>query len=101
LKLEGYMSENDSSKSEVIARSVERIANAKGIESIGNGLGSGLVAFALALAAAAFFFGVRWDGRLHAQEKCFDLKEISGKLIQINNCTGEAKEVKLESSKKD
>lgn len=30
-----------------------------------------------------------WDGHLHTQPSCFDVKEIGGQLIKLNTCTGD------------
>jgi hypothetical protein len=87
------------SKAEIIANSVERISDSKGVGEIGKGLGAGLVAIGGALAFTgvilAISFGSKWDGHLHPQERCFDFKEISGKSYKVNSCTGEISEIEL------
>jgi len=87
------MTEDKISKAETIAKSVEKISDSKGLAEIGKGLGSGLVALAMAIGFVGFFLaisaGSKWDGHLHSQEKCFVLQEISGKIFKVNTCTGE------------
>ncbi|WP_040307478.1 hypothetical protein [Agarivorans albus] len=92
------MSDEKLSKSEAIAKSVERISDSQGLKAIGDGLGSGLVALSFALGIAAFVFGMAFlgnrDGNLHPQTKCFELQEIQGKIFNVNMCTGEIAEFK-------
>lgn len=90
------MDNEKTSKAEIIAKSVERVSDSKGLAAIGQGLGWGIAALAgaciyvaLALSPAA----QKWDGHIHAQTKCFELKEISGKVFKVNSCTGEIEEV--------
>lgn len=63
------------SKAESIAKSVETISNSRGLEAVGNGLGTGLAALAGAIVLTSFLFGIaavtKWDGRLHSQLHCF------------------------------
>lgn len=95
------MAEEKLSKTEAIARSVERVADSKGLAEVGKGLGAGLVALAIALAVAAIYFallvGPKWDGHLRSQAKCFELQELSGKIYKVNTCTGEVTELRQES----
>lgn len=93
------MSNEPSSKAENIAKSVEKISNSKGIEAVGVGLGWGIAALAFALFAWAVAVGSNWDGHLHPQPQCYDLKEISGKLVKLNTCTGEVIEISTDKSK--
>ena len=71
---------------------------------IGKGLGSGLVALAVALGVVGFYLaltaGANWDGHLHPQTKCFELQEVSGKTYKVNTCTGETTEFKPETETK-
>lgn len=87
------MTEEKTSKAETIAKSVEKISDSKGLAEIGKGLGNGLVAVAFAFGIVGFYlaitFGVKWDGHLHPQEKCFELQQVSGKVFKVNTCTGE------------
>lgn len=87
---------NGSTTAESIAKAVERVSDSKGLQAIGQGLGAGLIA----LAAAAAFISIelpmvtsRWDGHFIPQTKCFDLKEIKGKVYKVNECTGDAQEM--------
>jgi F0F1-type ATP synthase membrane subunit c/vacuolar-type H+-ATPase subunit K len=98
------MSEDKESKAEVIAKSVERISDSKGLAAIGTGLGWGLASFGIALAIGAMYFSIgfsgaakKWDGHLHPQTKCYDLKQIGDKLFKLNTCTGETVEVNPET----
>ena len=86
------MPEDKITKSEAIAKTVEKVADSKGLVEIGKGLGSGLVALGGALAFASIYFGIaamKWDGHLHPQTKCYELREINEKVYKINTCTGE------------
>lgn len=87
------MGEEKSSKAEVIAKSVEKISDSKGLIEIGKGLGAGLVAFAIAIAVVGLYLsitaGMKWDGHLFPETKCFELQEIFGKVFKVNTCTGE------------
>ena len=92
------MSEEKSSKAETIAKSVEKISDSKGLAEIGKGLGAGLTAFAVAFGIIGFCLamtaGMKWDGHLLSQTKCFEVQEISGKVFKVNTCTGEITEYK-------
>ena len=92
------MNDEPTSKAENIAKSVEKISNSKGIEAVGIGLGWGIAALAFALMAWALVAGSKWDGHLHPQTQCYDLKEISGKLVKLNTCTGEVTEMSTTKS---
>ncbi len=98
------MSEEKPSRAETIAKSVEKVADSRGIAEIGKGIGTGLAALAAALAFASIFFGFaafNWDGRLHPQTKCFELQEISGELFKVNTCTGDIKKVEIEETEQN
>jgi hypothetical protein len=88
--------ERPSTAAESIAKSVERVSDSKGLQAIGHGIGWGLAA----LAGAAVFVSLslpnvmsHWDGHVVPQSKCFDLKEIKGKVYKVNTCTGDAQEL--------
>jgi len=90
------MTNDKTSKTEVIASAVEKVSDSKGLAAIGHGIGWGVAA----LAIACFYVAVvlspaaqKWDGHLQAQTKCFELKEIAGKVFKVNSCTGEVEEV--------
>lgn len=87
------MNNEKSSQAENIAQSVATVSDSKGLVAIGHGIGWGIAA----LAAALMFFGMsaasKWNGNLHPQPQCFDLKEVADKIIKINTCTGETKEI--------
>lgn len=82
------------SRAEIIAKSVEKISDSKGLAEVGKGLGAGLVALAVAIAFVGMYFaitaGLKWDGHLHPQENCFKLQEVTGKIYKVNTCSGEA-----------
>lgn len=88
------MIEEKISKAETIAKSVEKISDSRGLAEIGKGLGSGLVALAVAIGVVGIYLalttGPKWDGHLYSHEKCFLLQEILGKIFKVNTCTGEA-----------
>ena len=77
------------------AEIVERIANSKGIGDFGIGIGFGLALVAFFLAAPLAILAGKWDGHIHEQKECYELKEIEKKLYKLNTCTGELKEVEL------
>lgn len=98
------MSEDKVSKAEVIAKSVERVSDSKGLAAIGTGLGWGFASFGIALALSVMYFSIgfgdaakKWDGHLHPHTKCYDLKQVGDKLFKINSCTGETIEVSPET----
>ena len=95
------MTKEEVSKAEIIVSSVERISDSRGVGEIGKGIGAGLIAIGIAAGFAgvifALSFGSKWDGHLHPQERCFDIKEISGKSYKVNSCTGEISEIELKS----
>ncbi len=78
------------SHAEAIAKSVERVADSKGLASIGEGLGWGIVALAI---AAAIVGVAKWDGHVTQPGKCFELQEMRGKTYRVNTCTGDVLEV--------
>jgi len=88
------MNEEKPSRTEIIAKSVEKIADSKGLAEIGKGLGAGLTALAVAIGCVGAYFaivpGTKWDGHLYPQENCFKLQEVSGKISKVNTYTGEA-----------
>lgn len=78
--MEATLSEQKVSKEEVIAQSVAKLSDSKGLEAIGYGIGWGITALAGAavfLALALSSAASKWDGHLQQQAKCFELKEIS------------------------
>jgi hypothetical protein len=81
--------ENSSSKAEVIAKSVEKISDSRGLAAIGNGLGAGIVALAAFMAIPMLMLATKWDGKLHEEKPCYEIKEIEGKAYKLNTCTGE------------
>lgn len=90
------MTNDKTSKTEVIAAAVERISDSKGLAAIGHGIGWGVAALAIACIYVALIVGPaaqKWDGHIHAQTKCFELKEIAGKVFKVDSCTGEVEEV--------
>lgn len=100
------MNDEKLSKAEAIAKSVEKVSDSKGLAAIGAGIGWGIGSFGVAAIFAAMFFShgfgdaaKKWDGHLHPQTKCYDLKKISGKLFKINACTGETVEVNPKTGK--
>jgi len=92
------MSTNEPSKAEVIAKSIEKISDSKGLQAIGDGLGVGLVVFGFAAMAAAMFFSVHWDGHLYEQKQCYEIQEIKGKPFKVNTCTGDIEELNIDTS---
>lgn len=90
------MNDEKISKTEAIAKSVEKISDSRGLAEIGKGLGAGLTAFAIAFGVVGFYLaltaGMKWDGHLSPQTKCFEVQEISGKVFKVNTCTGEITE---------
>ncbi len=98
------MTDEKLSKAESIAKSVEKVADSKGLAEIGKGLGAGLVALAVALVFASLYFGMaatKWDGRIHPQTKCFELQEIKGEAYKVNTCTGEFEKIDIEEHQKN
>jgi hypothetical protein len=97
------MSTQEPSRTETIAKSIEKISDSKGLGEIGKGIGAGLVAIGMALGVTGFMlaisFGSKWDGHLHPQEKCFEIKELSGKTFRVNTCTGEFSELEISPKK--
>ncbi|WAC43836.1 hypothetical protein OU997_16505 [Pseudomonas sp. SL4(2022)] len=94
------MSEDRTTKAEVIARSLEKVSDSKGLEAIGHGLGWGIAAMAIAavfLALALSPAALKWDGHLHPQTKCYEVKEIAGELVKFNTCTGEAEKISIKA----
>jgi hypothetical protein len=90
------LTNDKTSKVEVIAAAVERVSDSKGLAAIGHGIGWGVAALAIAciyVAIALTPAAQKWDGHLHAQTKCFELKEVAGKIFKVNSCTGEVEEV--------
>lgn len=91
------------SKAEVIAKSVEKVSNSKGIEAVGYGIGWGVAALAVSLILISINLrdaAMKWDGHIHAETKCFEIKEVSGKVYRLNSCTGESEELPSEGSAK-
>ena len=81
---------------ETVAKSVERVSDSRGLVAIGHALGWGLgaLAFALIIVGVAWSPAVKnWNGQLIPKEKCFELRELQGKVFRLNTCTGEAQEV--------
>ena len=98
------MTNDKTSKTEVIAAAVERVSDSKGLAAIGHGIGWGVGALAVAciyVAIALTPAAQKWDGHLHAQTKCFELKEIAGKVFKVNSCTGEVEEVTANAKSED
>jgi hypothetical protein len=90
------LTNDKTSKTEVIAAAVERVSDSKGLAAIGHGIGWGVAALAVACIYVALVLSPaaqKWDGHIHAQSKCFELKEIAGKVFKVNSCTGEVEEV--------
>ena len=94
------MTEQKTPAAEVIARSVEKVSDSKGLAAIGHGLGWGIAALAIALMFVGLFVSTnwreaanKWDGHLFPPEKCFELRELQGKVYRLNVCTGETQEV--------
>jgi hypothetical protein len=91
------VSNENSSHTATIAKSVEKISDSKGLAAIGVGLGWGIASVACAgifIAIAWSGAASKWDGHLVQQTKCFDVKEVSGRAYKVNTCTGEAEELK-------
>jgi len=82
-----------SSQAENIAQSVATVSDSKGLVAIGHGIGWGIAALAAALMLFGMSAAQKWNGNLHPQPQCFDLKEVADKIIKINTCTGETKEI--------
>lgn len=81
-----------------IAKSVEKIADSKGIAAVGVGLGWGIAAMAVALiffAPSLHEAAGKWDGHLHAQTGCYDIKDVNGTTYRVNTCTGELQKLPL------
>lgn len=78
------------SHAEAIAKSVEKVADSKGLAAIGEGLGWGIVALAI---AAAIVGVARWDGHVTHPGKCFELQDIKGRTYKVNTCTGDVLEL--------
>lgn len=81
------------SAAEAIAESAARISDSKGLAAIGEGLGWGIAAMAVALAVWGIFVGNKWDGRLFPEPRCFEILEISGRNFKLNTCTGDIIEI--------
>ncbi len=88
---------DQSTKAEVIAKSVEKISDSRGLEAIGNGLGLGIMALAFFMFMPMLMLASKWDGKLHEQKQCFEIKELEGVAYKLNTCTGEIE--KIDSSK--
>lgn len=87
------------SSAEVVAKSVEKISDSKGLEAIGSALGVFGTAFAIffcvGLPMTALILGNKWDGRLFEQKECFKIQEIRGEVYKLNTCTGELMPLEL------
>lgn len=93
------MRKEETSISETIARSVEKVSDSKGLEAIGHGLGWGIAAIAGAAMFIVMFISTnwreaanKWDGHLTQPGKCFELQELQGKAYRVNTCTGDIQE---------
>ncbi|GAB3535485.1 hypothetical protein [Photobacterium alginatilyticum] len=82
------------SKAETIAKSVEKISDSKGLAAIGDGLGMGIVALAFCMAFPMLMFASKWDGKLHEEKQCYEIKEIENRVYKLNTCTGDLNEIK-------
>ena len=80
---------------ENLVKSIEKISDSKGLAALGEGLGLGIVVLGIALMVGFIVFGSKWDGHIHSQEKCFEVKNIDNEVYQANNCTGEIKKLTL------
>lgn len=92
------MSENNSGGK--VAEVVGRVAESKGLGEFGTGIGMGAAMVAMFLAVPLILFASKWDGHLHEQKQCYELREIEKKLFKLNTCTGKMEEVKLQDTKK-
>lgn len=81
------------SSAEAIAKSVEKVSDSKGLAAIGEGLGWGIGALAVALIFWALTAGTKWDGRLFPEPKCFNIQEVAGRVFKVNTCTGDITEI--------
>lgn len=85
------MADSKNTNAEAIAKSVEKVADSRGLAEIGKGLGAGLVALACALAFAVMALTSstsKWDGHLFPQKECFSLQEAAGKIYKLDKCSG-------------
>ncbi|EHU8078478.1 hypothetical protein VCSRO25_3474 [Vibrio cholerae] len=81
--------EDNPSKVEVIAKSVEKISDSRGLAAIGEGIGLGVFALAFFMSIPMLMLASKWDGKLHEEKQCFAIKEIEGKAYKLNTCTGD------------
>lgn len=91
---------SESSNSGKTAEIVGRIAESKGLGEFGTGIGMGVAMVAMFLAVPLMLLASKWDGHLHEQKQCYELKEIDKKVFKLNTCTGEMEEVKGDGAKK-
>ena len=101
--MEIKLPDEKTSKAEVIAKSVEKVSNSKGIEALGHGIGWGVAALALAIIFISINFrdaAIKWDGHIYPETKCFEIKEVSGKTYRLNSCTGESEELHSDGQEK-
>lgn len=80
-------------QAQTIAESVAKVSDSKGLAAIGVGLGWGIGSFGVALALFALLAAGRWDGRIVPETRCFELKDVGGRVFKVNSCTGDVQEV--------
>ncbi|WP_275288635.1 hypothetical protein [Halomonas elongata] len=90
------MTGND--KTSKTAEVVGRIVEAKGLGDFGFGIGLGLAGVAFCLMLPLMIFATSWDGHLHEQKQCYEIKKIDGELFKLNTCTGELETIDERSS---
>ena len=78
---------------ESIGKSAEKISDSKGLVAVGNALGWGITALAIALNFVAMALQTKWDGRLFPERQCFKLQEVGGRVFKVNTCTGDTVEL--------
>ncbi|GLO60924.1 hypothetical protein MACH09_14320 [Vibrio sp. MACH09] len=79
-------------KAEIIAKSVEKISDSKGLAAIGESLP--LVAMFLFI--PLLMLATKWDGKLHEEKQCYQLKVINKQKYILNTCTGELEKIQDE-----
>jgi hypothetical protein len=45
-------------------------------------------------------FASQWDGHLHEQKSCYELKKIDNKMYKLNTCNGDIEEMKFGDKEK-
>lgn len=86
----GILQDDDKpSVCETITKSAEKISDSKGLVAIGNALGRGIAALAIALFFVAMAMQQKWGGRLFPEPRCFELQDVAGRVFKVTTCTGD------------